>query len=446
MRKGNAFITHIQTNLKKLNYFGFYPRFSVSLHTNYHFDTMNIKFKMPKFGRTLTKGTFWKELFLTFIATTISIILTFGTAHLIEQKQKKNAGRQSAMMIIHDMDQNAEKMKNMAKQEDRAYECSKYVLEHFDKIDAISVDTLSIVLNFLLRNEGIQFNDSKEKVFHSSQDSWKNIDNANFIDLVQDFYHERQLIQKELNSDVRFIEPITREQQYELMLKVPNYDILASAGTLLKDLLKEERVKFFLLYSSARSRTYLSLADEWKMMSDKGKFIMGITDEELNQYLEMNRHSGRLIKERELIGKWENKSENGQDDVEFMKDHTFVIHNQYYIANPFYSGHIVATNTMKGTWEFVGDSLVSTYDVYLDYNIDDSQITYAPEMKDSVKSYLANNKIVAENIKKDYIKKNEKIRQSAAVYLDVTGEKIEMNFSCPDELTGATTRYMVRTK
>ena len=407
---------------------------------------MNIRFKMPKFGRTLSKGTFWKELFLTFIATTISIILTFGTAHLIEQKQKKNAGRQAAMMIIHDMDQNVEMMRNLSKTEDNAYECSKYVLDNIDKIDAISVDTLNVVLNFLLRNEGIQFNDSKEKVFHSSQDSWKNIDNANFIDLVQDFYHERLLVQKELNSDVRFIEPISREQQYELMLKMPNYDIMAETNTLLKELLKEERVKFFLLYSSARSRVYLSLADKWKMMSEKGKFIMGITDEELSHYLEMNRHSGRLIKERELIGKWENKSENRQEDIEFFDNHTFVNHNQYYIGNPFYSGHIITTSTMKGTWEFVGDSLVQTYDVYLDFKIDDSKITYTPEMKDSVKSYLANSEKVAVNNKNNYIKKNEKIRQSSAVYLDVTGEKIEVNLSCVDELTDATTKYMVRAK
>ena len=101
---------------------------------------------------------------------------------------------------------------------------------------------------------------------------------------------------------------------------------------------------------------------------------------------------------------------------------------------------------MKGTWEFVGDSLVQTYDVYLDFNIDDSKITYTPEMKDSVKSYLANSEKVAVNNKNSYIKKNEKIRQSSAVYLDVTGEKIEVNLSCVDELTDATTKYMVRAK
>ena len=54
---------------------------------------MNVKFKMPKFGRKLTGGGMMKELLLTVLGTTISIVLTFGTAHLMEQRQAKQAQR-----------------------------------------------------------------------------------------------------------------------------------------------------------------------------------------------------------------------------------------------------------------------------------------------------------------------------------------------------------------
>ena len=67
---------------------------------------MNVKFKMPKFGRNLTGGSMMKELLLTILGTTISIVLTFGTAHLIEQRQAEQAQRQTAMMLIHDIDAN----------------------------------------------------------------------------------------------------------------------------------------------------------------------------------------------------------------------------------------------------------------------------------------------------------------------------------------------------
>ena len=52
---------------------------------------MNVKFKMPKFGRKLTGGSMMKELLLTILGTTISIVLTFGTAQYLEDHQAEQA-------------------------------------------------------------------------------------------------------------------------------------------------------------------------------------------------------------------------------------------------------------------------------------------------------------------------------------------------------------------
>ena len=54
---------------------------------------MNVKFKMPKFGRQLMGKTWQKELGLTIIGTTLSIILTFGTAQYFEYRNKVANGR-----------------------------------------------------------------------------------------------------------------------------------------------------------------------------------------------------------------------------------------------------------------------------------------------------------------------------------------------------------------
>ena len=110
------------------------------------------------------------------------------TAHVIEKRQKTKAGRQSAMMVIHDIDQNAENMRKLAKLEEEYFNKAQYVINNLDRIDTISKDTLNAVFLFLLDYDVTQTDDSKEKIFHSSQDSWRNIDNANFIDLVEEFY------------------------------------------------------------------------------------------------------------------------------------------------------------------------------------------------------------------------------------------------------------------
>ena len=59
---------------------------------------------MPKMYQHFVRNSMMKELFMTFIGATLSIVLTFGTAHYIDLREKKALGRQTAMMVIHDMD------------------------------------------------------------------------------------------------------------------------------------------------------------------------------------------------------------------------------------------------------------------------------------------------------------------------------------------------------
>ena len=47
----------------------------------------------------------WGKSFLTSVmGTTISILLTFGTSALVERKTKADVQRQTAMMVIHDIE------------------------------------------------------------------------------------------------------------------------------------------------------------------------------------------------------------------------------------------------------------------------------------------------------------------------------------------------------
>lgn len=72
---------------------------------------MNVKFKMPKFGRNLTGKGWFKELMMTFLGTTISIILTFGTAQYLENRHTEQTRRMMAMTIINDIDQSIDVVK-----------------------------------------------------------------------------------------------------------------------------------------------------------------------------------------------------------------------------------------------------------------------------------------------------------------------------------------------
>ena len=75
---------------------------------------MNIKFKMPKFQRHLTNKAMWKELLLTFLGTTISIVLTFGTAHLLDVRQRVKDRKMSALMVTGNVERFARVLDDLA--------------------------------------------------------------------------------------------------------------------------------------------------------------------------------------------------------------------------------------------------------------------------------------------------------------------------------------------
>ena len=110
---------------------------------------MNVKFKMPKFGRNLTGKGWLKELLMTTLATTISIVLTFGTAAYLEDRQTVKARRMMAMTIINDIDQSLEVIKKRKDAEEKGHEASCYLIENIDRLESIGEDTLQMFIRNL---------------------------------------------------------------------------------------------------------------------------------------------------------------------------------------------------------------------------------------------------------------------------------------------------------
>ena len=178
---------------------------------------MNVKFKMPKFGRKLTGGAMVKELLLTTLATTISIVLTFGTAYFVEQRQAEQAQRQTAMMLIHDIDESVAVLDRMAEGEEEQKSAFQYVINHLDQIDSLSVDTLYTAVTMLgtIFTDGKYFDDSKENIFNSSQETWKNLDDVPFVDNMEKFYESRRYLENMMTQSLQWKYPMSQEEYFD---------------------------------------------------------------------------------------------------------------------------------------------------------------------------------------------------------------------------------------
>ena len=390
----------------------------------------------------------WGKGFLTSVlGTTISIILTFGTSALIESKEKADIQRQTAMMVIHDIDVCANQMEEMAKDEEERNNAVQYILAHLDQTASLPQDTINLVLDMLTDYDGLNniFDNAKENIFKSSQDIWSNLDNMAFIDNMEQFYRERSLIEDYMANNPFFSEPITFDEYNQMMIdsKANNYNVDYTA--FLKEKLKDRKVQFFIDQSASRARYYRNHAQRWKDISDRNKFIMDIGDEELAEYIKNSQRSGISISKRDLMGQWERKASGYEDYYyEFLENDSFCRKVISHYANPFYNGEIILTYKHSGKWSLKDDTLfMVNAPKSIEVEMDTSRITYRPEMRDSVKRIIRDMNITA--WKQSLQKSLERDRRDTfPVTTNKAHDKIEMVVSSGED--EVKTRYLKRVK
>jgi hypothetical protein len=399
---------------------------------------------MNKEKKNFPHSQFLRDLALSIIGTTISIILTFGTAHIITEREKLADGRQTAMMVIHDIEEYASAFNKMAKEEIENYNLTNYVMEHLDSLEKLSIDTLYSAAYFIT-NEGIdqyEIDDNIERTFQSTQDTWKNINTPSFIDEVRGYYYERRTLIKEMNHSTLFIPPIPYEELVQIAAKTWNKDFRENLEAFLREKLQLDEVRFYLARSRNREKELTERADQWKNKSERCKFLMGITDEELEQYLNTRKQHGSPLKDRQLIGQWRTIDDDPQL-YDFRRNHTFSQTVIRTYPGDVYSGFIRVIIHISGRWEIKNDSLYRYYDKGRTLEIDHSGISYSPDMKDSVDRLLNEWNTYYDNdadAQKNWT--HEDIIRAAT--LDPTGKKIELSWLGEDNQQQ--TSYFVKEK
>ena len=317
---------------------------------------MNIKIKMPGAWHKMGWSGIAKELVLTFVGTTLSIVLTFGTAHYFEQRQLHADGRQTAMMVIHDMENCAKQFEQYAKIEEEQFKMTQYVIGQMDRLDSIPNDTLSSAYLYITQysKTAFTYDDSNEKLFLSSQDVWKNINNATFIDIAQRFFYARRNFYDALNNSDVFTKPIPHAE-----LRV-YYDTATTLGfdyvAFLSERLTRPNVAYYVNGFQQRIRDLTEYSTYMQEYAKRCKFIMDISDSELKEYLEQRKHGGHPLKRNKLIGTWITRDDmNSYDYMEFKDNNTLLSTTIYHLAHSYYVGRADVKYVYSGTWEIKGD-------------------------------------------------------------------------------------------
>ena len=159
---------------------------------------MNIKIHTPKSLKMGSGMANLKQFIMSIVATSISIILTFGTAYFIDKNKKENEKLEIAKMIIFDMDQT---IKKIERNDSTFYNVCRLQLQVAQQPECF--DSLRSRLLGIADIGTTKFSETTEKVFSTSIETFNTIGNANFVDAVTKFYINRQSYKDEIINAIQ---------------------------------------------------------------------------------------------------------------------------------------------------------------------------------------------------------------------------------------------------
>lgn len=166
---------------------------------------MNIKLHTPKSLQNFSGMGSLKQFFMSIIATSISIVLTFGTAAIIDNNKKQEAKHEMALALLYDMSNTIDQVENA---DSMLYEGFKQQLEVARNPKLLEQNPY-VLIPYI---PTIDYTETVEHIFSSSIESINTLGNVLFAENVSEFYLLRNRyktivcdeFQKDLDSSNNF--------------------------------------------------------------------------------------------------------------------------------------------------------------------------------------------------------------------------------------------------
>jgi hypothetical protein len=291
---------------------------------------MNVKFKMPKFGRKLTGSGMLRELLLTTLGTAIGVGLTFFVNNMVEKNHQRAAQRETAIMAVCDIDEIVQGLKDEIQLEDSLFKVTMYVATHQELIDSLSMDTLDMAFKYLYDDPMVVkpwTADTKENAFNSGIDARMNLGNNQFYDNVQSCYYVRRSLMKVMADAPMFRRPLSKDAYEDFLYELPPADIYNDGVPLpdarrhvMKQVFAQKSTTLYIKRYFPRKNAYQDAVTKLEGLNRENKLLMDITDEDIEKYIRQNSEnvSQQAIADL-IIGTWL----LNKDTIAFHEDNTF---------------------------------------------------------------------------------------------------------------------------
>lgn len=247
--------------------------------------TPRIRVRMPHSARKWAYGSTWRELLLTIVGTTISIVLTFGTAGLLDRCQRIEDRKMSAMMVMSNIENFSRTAEKMSHEIARCDSIGAWMLSlPKDSLDLIKPrEVQDILLEVMTLVNSMTHDKTAENIFSNSIETWKNMGNFQFIDNVGKCFSEMNANEANWNQWVNEYEATISDVISQIKPGEHSFTKLLNDNGFRQKLLDFHVRKAWLEYVAARIR-YLNNINSQLIGIDE-KEVMAFTDERSREIL-----------------------------------------------------------------------------------------------------------------------------------------------------------------
>lgn len=170
----------------------------------------------------------WNDLLKTIFATTLSIVLTFGTATLIDRHKQAKEKRQIVLMTMYDLDNSM----------NQARHCDSLIQE-FVKLQTQVFEDPALFedsrMSFLLYIPSMNYTETIENIFSSNIETIQTISNVYFVEKVSEFYQLRKRFNNNVEEFGKTYDAFILSFSYEKLLAFdPCHNLTMSSFLLAK--------------------------------------------------------------------------------------------------------------------------------------------------------------------------------------------------------------------
>jgi hypothetical protein len=219
----------------------------------------------------------WKDFVVAILATTVSIVLTYGTSKLVEHNNQKKERKLSALMVMSSVESFARSLEEASAVWDRIDSIAVWLLMMpIDEVAELGDDVFMNAVLEVFQVPILQHDQTAETIFSSNMDTWKNLGNFQFVDNVGACFSLMNYTEESDNKN-------TMEYVGSRDRILNNYSDYPGASFTEK-LLRDEQARRQLQNPNVYKAWLAFQADELRYQNRKNMKLIGISEKEVLEF------------------------------------------------------------------------------------------------------------------------------------------------------------------